>query len=360
MDYSVETKPSMIDEISTPAVLIDVAIAQKNIEKLQGHCDQHDILLRPHIKTHKLPCMAKRQIKAGAIGITCQKIGEAEIMAASGINDILITYNIVGDQKLNRLAQLAQKCTLSVVADNEYVIEGLARTFTKEEKPLEILIECDTGANRCGVQSAEEALHLARLIHNASGLCLGGLMTYPPMGDQREVNNWLNKAKDLIENNGLPCPKISNGGTPNMWRSQEVPVATEHRSGTYIYNDRSLIEAGLCAISDCAVTIKTTIVSKPTKDRAIIDAGSKMLTSDLLGMEGFGLIKEAPDAKITSLSEEHGILDLSNSSWSPKVGDQIHIIPNHVCVVSNMVDYVYLIDGTKVKKTMVSARGLVT
>ncbi|KKJ75639.1 alanine racemase [Kiloniella litopenaei] len=350
----------MTNDISTPAVVIDMMIAQRNIEKLQAHCDQHNIPLRPHIKTHKLPCMAKRQIQAGAIGITCQKIGEAEVMAQAGIEDILITYNILGQHKLDRLVRLSTKCRLSVVADNAHVVDGLAKTFAKAERPLEVLIECDTGAKRCGVQSAEEALVLGRLIHNASGLSLGGLMTYPPMGDQALVNNWLEKARNLLISKGLPCPKISNGGTPNMSRAQDVTIATEHRSGTYIYNDRSLIEAGLCRIEDCALSVKATIVSKPTKDRAVIDAGSKMLTSDLLGMEGFGLIKEAPDAKITSLSEEHGILDLSNTNWSPKVGDQIHIIPNHVCVVSNMVDYVYLVEPDKTIKAPVLARGLVT
>ncbi|WP_120496810.1 D-TA family PLP-dependent enzyme [Kiloniella sp. EL199] len=360
MDYTSQAETVVTNDIMTPAVIIDTHIVQKNIEKLQSHCDQHGILLRPHIKTHKLPSMAQRQISAGAIGITCQKIGEAETMAKADIKDILITYNIIGAQKLHRLEKLAQRCSLSVVADNAYVVDGLAKTFTKAEYPLEVLIECDTGANRCGVQSAEEALDLGRLIHNASGLTLGGLMTYPPMGDQSQVNNWLKRAKDLLIENGLPCPKISNGGTPNMWRSQDVSVATEHRSGTYIYNDRSLVQAGLCRIEDCALSVLATVVSRPTDDRAVIDAGSKMLTSDLLGMEGFGLIKEAQDAKIASLSEEHGILDLSNSKWSPKVGDQIHIIPNHACVVSNMVDYVYLLDGHHLEKTAVSARGLVT
>ncbi|KLN60387.1 alanine racemase [Kiloniella spongiae] len=360
MDYTSQAETVVTSDIMTPAVIIDTHTVQKNIDKLQGHCDQHGISLRPHIKTHKLPSMAQRQIKAGAIGITCQKIGEAETMADAGIKDILITYNIIGDEKLHRLAKLAQRCTLSVVADNAYVVDGLAKTFVRADHPLEVLIECDTGANRCGVQSAEEALGLARLIHNASGLTLGGLMTYPPMGDQVRVNNWLKQAKDLLIANGLPCPKISSGGTPNMWRSQEVSVATEHRSGTYIYNDRSLIQAGLCRIEDCALSVRATVISRPTDDRAIIDAGSKMLTSDLLGMEGFGLIKEAPDVKITSLSEEHGILDLSNSKWSPKVGDQIHIIPNHACVVSNMVNHVYLVNDNHIEKTVVSARGLVT
>ncbi|MEH6630650.1 MAG: D-TA family PLP-dependent enzyme [Halopseudomonas aestusnigri] len=346
--------------IETPAVVIDLAVAKKNIVRFQKHCDQHNIALRPHIKTHKLPSIAKLQISAGAVGITCQKIGEAEVMENAGIKDILITYNILGASKLARLTNLSRRCNLSVVADNAHVIEGLAHAFSHDAKPLEVLIECDTGAGRCGVQSADEALDLARKIHTSKGLTLGGLMTYPPMGNSKFVEDWLKKAKDTLLNNDLPCPKVSSGGTPNMWNAQEVRTADEHRSGTYIYNDRSLLSADLCDLEDCALSVQATIVSTPTVDRAIIDAGSKMLTSDLLGLEGFGLIKEAPDASISALSEEHGIIDLSASNWAPKVGDTIHIIPNHACVVTNMVDHVYLIENGTIEKTAVLARGRVT
>ncbi len=281
-------------------------------------------------------------------------------MADAGIQDILISYNILGASKLARLANLARRCNLSVVADNAHVIEGLARAFSQEDKPLKVLIECDTGAGRCGVQSTDEVVDLAQKIHTSKGLTLGGLMTYPPMGKSQQVESWLKEAKAALLDNDLPCPKVSSGGTPNMWKSQEVPTADEHRSGTYIYNDRSLINAGLCGRDDCALSVRVTIVSTPTADRAIIDAGSKILTSDLLGMEGFGLIKEAPDAQIASLSEEHGIIDLSESEWQPKVGDLIHIIPNHACVVTNMVDHVYLAENGKIEKTPVLARGRVT
>ncbi|MFD2206502.1 D-TA family PLP-dependent enzyme [Kiloniella antarctica] len=346
--------------IETPAVLIDLEVAKKNITRFQEHCDQYSIALRPHIKTHKLPSMAKLQIAAGAVGITCQKIGEAEVMADAGILDILITYNILGASKLARLAKLARRCNLSVVADNAVVVKGLSQTFSQEKKSLEILIECDTGAGRCGVQTTDAVVELAKIIYSSKGLTLGGLMTYPPMGKSQQVENWLKKAKDALATNDLPCPKISSGGTPNMWKSQEVPIADEHRSGTYIYNDRSLINTGHCTRNDCALSVRATVVSTPTPDRAIIDAGSKMLTSDLLGMKGFGLIVEAPDAQLVSLSEEHGIINLSESTWQPKVGELIHIIPNHACVVTNMVDHVYLIEGNRIEKTPVLARGRVT
>ena len=352
---------AMFEEIETPAVLIDLDRAERNIRRFQEYCDSHGLALRPHIKTHKLPFLAQRQIAAGAVGITCQKIGEAEVMAAAGLRDILITYNILGASKLRRLTALAEHCKLSVVADSKPVIDGLAAAFASAAEPLTVLVECDTGAGRCGVQSVDQVTELARLIHASPGLRFAGLMTYPPMSDQHKVGDWLRRAKAALQEAGLPCPVISSGGTPNMWRAHEAGCPTEHRAGTYIYNDRSLISAGICTAADCALTVLATVVSRPTETRAIIDAGSKILTSDLLGLKGHGYVVEAPDARLVGLSEEHGTLDLSQSDWRPQVGDRLRVIPNHACVVSNMVDAVWTLRNDRiVAQESVAARGKVT
>jgi len=345
--------------MDTPCVVVDLAVVKRNIERTQAIFDRLGVAFRPHIKTHKIPELALAQVKAGARGITCQKIGEAEVMADSGIDDILITYNIVGAEKLARLKALAERCKLSVTADNADVIDGLSAAFADAPKPLEVLVECDTGHHRCGVQTPEEALALARRIHAAPGLTLGGLMTYPPMTGLEAVNAWLARAKALLQENGLPCPRVSNGGTPNLDEVAAAPVATEHRAGTYIYNDRSLVERGACEIADCAATVKATVVSRPTDTRAVIDAGSKILTSDLMGLKNHGLIVEGPGAKIVSLSEEHGVVDLSETDWRPKVGDVVTVIPNHICVVENMVDAVTFVEPDGSTRTVkVAARGL--
>jgi D-serine deaminase-like pyridoxal phosphate-dependent protein len=346
--------------IDTPAVVIDVAQAERNIRRFQDYANAHGLKLRPHIKTHKLPFFAKAQIAAGAIGITCQKIGEAEVMADAGLTDILITYNILGAAKVLRLAALARRCKLSVVADNSAVVDGLSSVFTQEPAPLEVLVECDTGAGRCGVQNAEEVVALARRIAAAPGLTFGGLMTYPPMRDEAKVDAWLRAAQEALLAAGLPCSRISSGGTPNMWRAHDIASATEHRAGTYIYNDRSLIKAGVAKPEDCALSVLATVVSRPTETRAIIDAGTKTLTSDLLGLSGYGHVVEAPEARIVGLSEEHGTLDLSATDWRPEVGDRLRIIPNHACVVSNMVDSVWLLQDGKVTEEKVAARGKIT
>jgi D-serine deaminase-like pyridoxal phosphate-dependent protein len=347
------------EDIQTPAVLVDLDIAEANIEAYQAYCTKHGLALRPHIKTHKLPFLAKRQLDAGAIGITCQKISEAEAMIADGgINDVLITFNILGAEKLERLKALAGKVRLSVVADNTSTVKGLSDAFSDTASPLTVLVECDTGAERCGVTSPEAARDLAQVINQSPGLTFGGLMTYPPAGREAEVHDWLTKARDMIEADALQVAVISNGGSPGMWQADAVPVATEYRIGTYVYNDRSLVSRGVCDWDDCALKVLATVISVPAADRAVIDAGTKVLTSDLLGLNGHGHVLGRPDITVDALSEEHGVLRAETIDLD--VGDRIRIVPNHVCVVSNMVDEVQLIRGERdLGPSPVSARGKV-
>ncbi len=349
-------------DIETPAVIIDESIALDNIKKYQTYCDQHGLQLRPHIKTHKLPYFAQAQIDAGAVGITCQKISEAEVMAEHGIEDILITYNILGAAKLRRLRQLSEKVArLAVVADSETVIDGLARTFESASNPLEVLIECDTGGARCGVQSVTEAVALADPIHQSNGLVLRGLMTYPPIDRHGQVQRFLDNARQAFRERSLPCRTVSSGGTPNMWQAHRVKATTEYRIGTYIYNDRSLLDSGVCSTENCALHVLATVVSTPTATRAVIDAGSKILTYDLNGLNNYGAVVGRNDLLVTGLSEEHGIVaTLDGSDTGLSVGERVEIIPNHCCVVSNMVDSVHLYRHGDYRKTKVAARGCVT
>ncbi|KZB69697.1 MULTISPECIES: D-TA family PLP-dependent enzyme [Thalassospira] len=344
--------------LDTPCLVIDLPVVDENIARFQNLADAAGLKTRPHIKTHKLPFFAKRQIEAGAIGITCQKIGEAEVMVEGGLRDILLTYNVIGDAKLDRLAALARKCTLSVTCDNLTVAKGLSARFANEDAELTVLVECDTGAGRCGVQSPADASELASMINELPGLRFGGLMTYPPMDHADNIDKWLSDAKQRLEDAGLSCPVVSTGGTPNLDALPAFDHATEHRAGTYIYNDRSLIARSACGVENCAAVVKTTVVSRPTKTRAIIDAGSKALSSDLLGLEGFGMVREAPDASIVSLSEEHGIVELGDSDWDPAVGDVISIIPNHICVVTNLFPTIWIKDQNgEMTEMAVAARG---
>jgi len=349
-----------IHDVDTPAVLIDLDKVEANLKRTQDYADAHGVKLRPHIKTHKLPRFAKRQIELGAIGITVQKLGEAEVMADAGITDIFLPYNILGNAKLERLKALSERITIRVTADSTETVAGLSGAFAGAKKPLEVLVECDTGMGRCGVQSPQAAVELARVIAGSSGLSFAGLMTYPAAGKHAEAARWLAQGKRLLEEAGLPARIISNGGTPDLWHAHEAEVATEHRPGTYIYMDRYQVEKGVATLDDCALTVIATVVSRPTQTRAIIDAGSKALTSDTLGLSGYGHVVGYPDAVITSLSEEHGTIDLSASAEKPGIGEKLRIVPNHCCVVSNLFDRVTLVRGDEVVETVpVAARGRV-
>jgi len=350
----------MKEELDTPAVLIDMDIVKKNIQAYQKYCNRVGISLRPHIKTHKIPELAKLQLNEGAAGITCQKISEAEaIISEGGISDIFITYNIIGQKKLMALKKLSKRANISVVADSMYCLEGLSRVFEDSEKRLRVLVECDTGAKRCGVISPSAALKLAKAISLNTNLIFGGLMTYPPISEPEKVNTFLTEAKQLIEKNRIVVETISIGGSPDMWKVEDIPIANEYRIGTYIFNDRSLLHRGVCEERDCALTVLATVVSTPTEYRAIVDAGSKVLTSDLFGLTGYGKVINEPHLKICQLTEEHGTITSDNPTGL-KIGQQLKIIPNHACVVTNMLDSVIFVEnGIPIKHQKVIARGKV-
>jgi len=349
-----------LNNIDTPAFIVDEAVLRKNITAMQRHCDNQGLKFRPHIKTHKSVKLAKMQLEAGASGVNCQKIGEAEVMANGGVDDILITFNIIGEQKRRRLLDLHRHTRkLTVTADNLVVIKGLSEAFSNQTNTLNVMIECDTGGGRCGVQSPQDAANLALVVSQLPGLEFSGLLTYPGAGTGELTAEYMRKASAILQEKGVTEFDVSTGGTPDMWNAQPPNVFTEYRAGTYIYNDRSLMVRGTCKQEDCAGTVLATVVSRPTSTRLIIDAGSKTLTSDLLGLNGYGYVIDHNDAQIVSLSEEHGTLTIDQSNQL-QVGDQIRIIPNHVCVVSNMLDQVMLKRTTGEFETItIDARGCV-
>jgi D-serine deaminase-like pyridoxal phosphate-dependent protein len=347
-----------LDDIDTPAVLIDLDRVEANLARAQSYADAHGLRLRPHVKTHKLPRFARAQLALGAVGITAQKLGEAEAMADGGLTDIFLPYNIIGPAKLARLAALADRVTLSVTCDNATVLAGYAATFTAPNKPLTVLVECDTGAKRCGVQTPKQALALALAIAAAPGLRFGGLMTYPARDGEAATDAWLTAARAALTEAGLPPPVISAGGSPGLYRAHLVTATTEHRPGTYIYCDRMQVAFGLGSWDDCALTVLATVVSRPTETRAILDSGSKALAADLCPLPGHGRITAYPNAVITGLSEEHGHVDLSACEDRPAVGERVRVIPNHACVVTNLFDRVHLIRGKMVEELAnVTSRG---
>jgi D-serine deaminase-like pyridoxal phosphate-dependent protein len=345
-------------EYGTPAAVIDLDRVERNIARVQAACDAAGVANRPHIKTHKSPMLARRQIEAGAKGITCQKLGEAEVMADAGIDDILISYNLLGDEKMARLAALQGKANMTVAADNAVVIDGLPKAAAMSGRPLSVVIECDTGRKRAGVETPAEAIALARQVAASQGLAFAGFMLYPTEDGWPEAQRFYDEALAGVREHGLDATMVSTGGSPNLRNLGKLKGATEHRPGTYIYNDRMQVAAGVAAWEDCALTIYATVVSRAAPERGILDAGSKTLTSDSGGLDGYGLILEHPEARIARFAEEHGFLDLARSNTRPTVGDVVRIVPNHVCVVVNMMDEVVMVRGDEIVGILpIAARG---
>ncbi len=327
--------------LDTPTVTIDLDVMERNIRRVQAHLDQHGIANRPHIKTHKIPAIGRMQMAAGAVGITCQKLGEVEVFADAGVaDDVLLTYNVLGRAKAERLmAQSRRLGRLAVVLDNEVVARELSEAGAAHGRDVRFLVECDTGFGRTGVQTPEAAVELARAAMHLPRMDFQGLMTFPNRDPDTRV--FFERALALFKQAGIPVPVVSGGGTPGLFKAQTFPMLTEHRAGTCVYNDVMVVASGTATWDDCAMRVRTTVVSRPTDARAVLDAGSKVLTSDQYGMKGYGHVLECPAATITGLSEEHAIVDLSGAPERPRVGDVVHVVPNHCCVVSNMVDEVY-------------------
>ncbi|GCE02927.1 D-TA family PLP-dependent enzyme [Dictyobacter aurantiacus] len=345
------------DQLETPVATVDLDKLERNIARLQTHLDRYGIANRPHIKTHKIPQIARMQIEHGAVGITCQKLGEAEVMADAGIQDIFVPYNIIGERKLDRLVELARRCRMSVTADDEIVVRGLSAAMAQTGLTLPVLVECDTGLERCGVQTPEAAATLARLIADAPGLHFAGLMTYP---SSERANTFVRETRALLAADQLPLERTSGGSTHCSWQAQDFSEINEHRAGEYVYGDRHALQSGALTLDELAFKVTVTVVSQPTDNRRIIDGGSKTFSSDLGSAPGYGLILEYPEAVIYSQSEEHGHVDFSACAHKPSIGERLTVIPNHCCTVTNLFNQIVGIRNEQVEVTWpVACRGLI-
>jgi D-serine deaminase-like pyridoxal phosphate-dependent protein len=346
-------------EFGTPAVVIDLDRVERNIRRVQEICESRGVLNRPHIKTHKSPVLAKMQIAAGANGITCQKLGEAEIMADAGIENILVSYNLIGAARSGRLASLRRRADVTVSADNPVTLAAYAEAAKAAGASVGVVIECDTGRKRAGVETPAEAIHLAKIIRDTDGLEFRGLLFYPTEQAWDAAQRFYDETVVGLKSLGLEASIVSTGGTPNLPNVGKLAGATEHRPGTYIFNDRNTVAVGLATEDDCALHVYATVVSRAGPERGILDSGSKTLTADPgHGLDGFGHILEYPQARIGAFAEEHGFLDLSRTNTRPDVGEVVRIIPNHVCVVVNMVDQLIAVRDNEIVDVLpVAARG---
>jgi D-serine deaminase-like pyridoxal phosphate-dependent protein len=362
----------LISELETPAVIVDLDIMEGNLSRVAGYCREHQLLLRPHTKTHKIPELAKRQIASGATGITVAKIGEAEVMLDAGITDMLIAYPIVGPKKTARLAQLAERARITVSLDSEEVARGLSDGATREGTNVGVLIEMDVGFERCGFSHEADVLALAGKIADMPGLEFRGLMFFPGhfgvAPDERaalrmQVNDFLKRTLEVLSDAGLPARIVSGGSTPTAYEGSLFYGVNEVRPGTYIFNDRNTVAVSACTPEDCALSVLVTVVSTSVSGHAVVDGGSKTFSYDRFqggDGRGFGIVKEDPAAEIERFSEEHGHMNIERSERRYRIGDRLSVIPNHVCTTVNMHDEIYGVRGDRVEETWrVEGRGKV-
>lgn len=356
---------------ATPALVVDLAVAKRNVLQLAEYATKHSLGLRPHTKTHKSRVMARLQAEAGVVGLTAAKVGEAEVMAEEH-RDILVAYPIVDPIRCRRLAALARReVTVRVAMDSAEGVSALADACRASKANIGVLVDLDVGFHRTGVQSPEAALELARLVVGSEGtLRLDGLFFYPghiwaPREEQaeelRRIDVLLAETIGLWSKSGLSAGIVSGGSTPTTFTSHLVQSQSEIRPGTYIYNDMNTVRASFCSLEDCAAGIVCTVVSTAVPGKAVIDAGTKTLTSDRNARapdSGHGYVVEYPEAKIMRLSEEHGELDLTSSSRTPRVGERVTVIPNHICPCVNLQDQFWVLDEKgRVEARPVDTRG---
>ena len=354
--------------LETPVPLVDLDRLEHNLDRMAQYAAGHGLGLRPHVKTHKALRVAQEQTRRGAIGLTCATPREAEVMTAA-TTDILVAHPPVG-QKAERLMSLPAQADLMVALDSLEAVENLGRAARQHDRRVRVLVELDLGMHRVGVPAVDQAITLARVVCGRPPLEFWGINFYPGHIRRRQedqdslleqLDADLQAALAKLDDAGFRPQVVSGGSTPTAWHTHRIRGLTEFRPGTYVYQDRSQVALGVCNRDDCAFTVLATVVSTAVPGQAVIDAGSKALgrePRDLAGDAGYGELLDRPEVSVKGMSEEHGILDLSQSSWAPKVGDQVRVIPNHVCVVTHLNDFIVGIrGGAVVERYAVEARG---
>ncbi len=371
----------LFTDLPTPQVLVDRARLMANIDRMQAAADARRVRLRPHAKTHKIPAVARWQMDRGAVGICCAKVGEAEVFGAAGIEDIRLPYP-VNPRNAGRVLALMDGCHVSIIVDHPAVARGWSDAMQRAGRSLDVLVKVDVGSHRCGIDpGGPGALDFLRLVSALPGLRLRGLLSHAGhsygatsadalAAVAKEEADILGALADQARADGISIEEISVGATPTSPFIE--PGVTELRPGTYAYYDRTQVALGVADLRQCALTVLAMVVSKPARDRIVLDCGSKTLTKDpASGFDhprGFGAIFTDLDATalnedlaIEKLSEEHAVVSVDSGSTHLEPGDMVRVLPNHVCPVSNLVDCVRLVENREVVDTLtVAARGKIS
>jgi len=357
---------NQLAHIETPCLVIDVEKARQNILAMQKQADARGCALRPHVKTHKMPYFAKMQVEAGAKGITCAKVSEAEVMATGGLRDIFIAYPMVGDFRIRRAIALLPKVDRLILAvDSLACATALNQAAANAGVRLEVRLEVDTGAKRTGIPH-EQAAALAKGISALPHLDLTGIYTFKsllyrgaPTGDRalagQEEGEMMRDAAEAIRAQGVTLQDISAGSTPTGLTVAQTGLVTEIRPGTYIFYDATQQKQQVCTADQIAAKMYATVVSCPTETYAVIDGGSKTFPTDF---PGYGIVEGREDLRLARLSEEHGMIVADSGTTGLSVGEKLCLVPSHVCTAVNMQNQVYLLEHGELRRQKVDARGM--
>jgi len=361
-----------LPELDTPSILIDLDVMEANLASMTSIAADGGKQLRPHAKSHKSPHLAWQQIRAGAVGITCQKLAEAEVMARAGIKDILVVTPVVGEIKLLRFFGLLRMARLTAVVDSLDQAEPLDRMARDRGEIVDILVEVDVGYHRGGRDPHDAVAFASRVARSYPNLRLGGVMAYEghlyDLRDADAVASEAHRAYDelglvakSLEHAGVPSPTVSVGASAAARVAANHEAVTEIRAGSYLFNDLSQVAMGSATEAQCALTVLATVVSVPAKDRAVTDAGAKALTyTPLSGFPGYGRMITHPDSVIARLADEHGIVSVPPGARPFHVGERIRIIPNsHTVVVNEFSEMIGVRGGTIEWRRPIAARGCV-
>jgi D-serine deaminase-like pyridoxal phosphate-dependent protein len=370
-----------LSALRTPSVLVDQQRLERNIERMQSAADARGVKLRPHAKTHKSPDLARIQVARGAVGICCAKLGEAEVFADYGIEDIRLPYPL-HPANSSRLLALLDRTHLSFIVDHLDVARGWSEVMTSAGREVDVLVKVDVGFHRCGIDpEAAGAAEFVSRVAELPGLRFKGLLShaghaYAAASDAEAAaiaeteRRLLTTLRERVREQGVEVHEISVGATPTARFSLRQEGLTELRPGNYVYYDRTQVALGSATWDDCALTVLARVVSRPAPDRIILDSGSKTLTTDQArggvgATAGFGAVLLALDASlpddslvIERLSEEHATVRVKSGGTALVPGDLVRVLPNHSCVVSNLVDEVWLVSGDEaLDRIEIAARG---
>jgi len=370
---------SNLYDLDTPALIVDVRVLEKNLDRMEAYARANSVALRPHTKTHKTMQIARMQQERGATGICVAKTGEAEVFAREGFEDIVIASEVVGEKKVQRVMDLNQQVKLAVLIDSHEGLTQLAQTAKRRGQTLDVLVEIDTGDHRCGVADVDAARQLAHAADREQMIRFRGILTHEGhvyhLGTDESIEELAEQTSasmrmiaDAIQRDGIEVETVSAGSTPTAPYLRSSDGITEIRPGSYGLNDLIQVGVGAASIDDCAATILSTVMSRDrSSGRFVLDAGSKTLFSDHVGntrampwtYTGFGHFLDL-DARIEHLNEEHGVGFTAQGTASPDVGTKLRVVPNHICACVNLHDTIHVVDGEKViDEWSVLARGKV-